>query len=209
MSTENVINKLCNDLEPVKALQHPLLRAQPWAFAIIAYIIIASFIIGIRSDISVQIKETIFLFEVIIATAIGISALIATFWSTVPDMRGQKWVIAIPFVLLTMFTIWFASRAVGEHMLIHDYGWHSCFGKGLVLSAIPIAFSVFIAQKAASTHAYVTTFLSALSAGAFGFVALRFTCMDETIEHAVLHHLVPFLVTGIIAGTLAKRICKW
>ena len=209
MNTENIINKLCNDLETVKPLPHPLLRAQPWLMLIIGYIIIASSFIGIRPDIATISQKTTFIFEVLISAAIGISAFIATFWSTIPDMRGEKWIISIPFAFLTIFSLWMISRIISEEMHIHHYDWHSCFGKGLLLTTIPIALSVFIAKKAATTHAYLTTSLSALSASAFGFIALRLTCMVETIEHCVLHHITPFLLVGIVVVTLAKRLYKW
>lgn len=210
MSTDKLINSLCDNLEPVKPMKHPLLRAYPWLAFATLYAITASLMIGVRPDLSSKLSDSTFLFEIGIATSLGISAFLASFWAEIPDQRGQKWILTIPFTITFIFILWTLCRMAGEdtHM-IEAFSWHECFTKGVLLGTVPIAALTALQRHSATTCAVTSALLNILGAGAVGFIALRFTCIDDSVEHTVLHHIAPFITSGFFLGLIVRRFYKW
>ncbi len=210
MNTDKLINSLCDDLEPVKPLAHPLMRARPWLALAIVYMVVATFISGIRPDLlSSKLHDTVFIFEILIALSIVLSTLFVSFWANVPDMRGKKWLISIPITLTLVFITWTISRAAGEAPHIDTFSWHSCFRDGIIFATLPITGLIALSARGTTTCPLTCALLNILCASAMGFIALRITCVNDSIEHALLHHLAPFVVLGIVVGGIARRFYRW
>lgn len=209
--TETLIGDLESRLEAVKPMYHPLKRILPWIGFMLAYMVgSAFFIIGIRPDIAAKFHETGFLFETGLTLAVSLVAALTASWLSVPDMRGQKWLLAVPVSLFAVFLFWFSLNIYNEGLhLPETLTFHKCAGDAMILGLLPIMALVFLTKTGATTRPYWMAFSSILSVGALGWAVLRFTCASDDTAHIALYHFLPFIVLGILLGIVARRVYHW
>lgn len=208
-TTAALMKELSADIKPVKKLGHPVLRALPWIFLGIFYLAGVVHYLGLRPDFATKVHETNYLFEIGIVTFIAISAALCSAWLCVPDMRGHKWMNAVPLTLLGGFILLEISRLVSEGFFMPDINWGHCHNDGVILGAVPAAFIVFIAKKGSTTQPLMMMGMNILAASGLSYVGLRLTCSMDTVGHSFLLHMLPFLAVGAVAGILARKIYKW
>lgn len=206
---DRLIENLTAELLPVRPLRHPLVRSLPFVVLALLYTSGVVWHLGLRPDLVHKFKDTVFLFETGLAGFIALSAALASVWTCVPDMRGQKWVLALPLVSVGVFLFWTGLRAWTEGASIPTPHWDHCFEDALLLGALPAAFVIVLSRKGATTCPRTTAGMNILSTAALGYVGLRFTCMLDTVGHTALYHLLPFLVLGGILGLTARRLYRW
>lgn len=206
---EALIENLTQELTPVKKLCHPFLRALPWMVASLVYTAAVVSYLGLRPDLAYKLSVPVFLFETGLAFFIGVSAAFSSVWMCVPDMRGQKWLPIVPLTALTVFLFWTVLRAFTEGINFPVPHWDHCFQDGALLGALPVALIVFVSRRGATTRPFFMSIMNFLAVGAFGYVGLRFTCMLDTVGHAGLYHIAPFLVIGMALGLAARHLYRW
>ena len=164
---------------------------------------------GIRGDIEEKLNDAIFLYEVISAALIVLSAASASLWLCVPDIRGQRWVLAVPLTLFANFLIWLCVKACEEGVHFPAFHVDHCMYEGFYMMGVPAAALMFISYRGSTTHPYLMVFMNMLCASFIAYLGLRFTCMMDTIGHSFVYHIIPYVVAGTIIGTLARKIYKW
>ncbi|MEM7651234.1 MAG: NrsF family protein, partial [Pseudomonadota bacterium] len=115
MSDKNLdsfIEGLADDLQPVTPLAHPLQRMAPLIIVCILYVAAMIAMIGPRDDFMPKMMlEFDYLFEILLSLSIFISSAVALGWMSIPDMRGQTWIKAVPVTLAGVFVSWAGLRA--------------------------------------------------------------------------------------------------
>lgn len=206
---DETIKNLCDDLQPVKPLKHPLLRALPWMAVTLAYIASGVFYLGVRPDFSFKLNETGYLFELVMAFTASIAAGIAAIYCSVPDMRGKLWFLSVPASLAGALAIWLCIRLCTEEIHhAHFHGVH-CFFEAIVFALLPAAFLTYLVGRGAPTRPLMAAGFVMLSTSLMSWAALRVTCPLDDMGHLLITHILPFVVFGGIAGYAANKLFKW
>lgn len=206
---DKLIENLAADHKPVKKMAHPLLRVLPWFFVAATYIGAVVFYLGIRPDVADKLQDVYFLMDIGLMFFIALSSALCSAWLCVPDMRGHKWMIGVPFTMVFVFGLWTTVLAMTKGMGMPNLAWDHCYEDGMFMAVIPATLLIFLTQQGATTRPYLTAFMNILSISALGYIGLRFTCIMDSIEHAFLMHILPFVIFGTILGFFARRVYNW
>ena len=104
LNIDNLINSLSDELEPVKPLAHPFARMAPLIVVSILYVGAMIAMLGPREDFIPKVMHEIdYVFEILLSLSIFISGAVALGWMTIPGMRGQTWMKAVPATLSGIF----------------------------------------------------------------------------------------------------------
>lgn len=207
---ENLIEGLADDLEPVKPLAHPLYRMAPLIVVCILYVAAMIAMLGPREDWMPKMAHEIdYVFEMLLSLSIFISSAVALGWMSIPDMRGQAWMKAVPVTLAGVFLLWAGLRTFYEWDQPLVFKLQNCSMDGLFMTFLPVAALVFTSRKGATTQPGWTSFMTVLSFSGLGWAGLRFTCGASTFLQSFVIHFIPFIVMGVIFGLFARRIFRW
>lgn len=208
-NTNDLIDNLCGEHKPVKCMMHPLWRIIPWILAIAVYTGCAIYFIGLRHDIETIFQTPGVAFEIILMGLTGILAALTSSYLSVPDMRGHKWLIPTTITALAIFALWCCIRGAIEGMFLPRLHLDHCMGEGAFLAIIPVAILLFMMKQGTTTKPVLMGIMNVISISAAGYVALRFTCSMDTVGHATLSHIVPYILFGAAIGVVARKLYKW
>lgn len=206
---DKLIDGLADDLKPMKRMGCAIRRALPYLIFSVIYLGALVHFVGIRGDIDEKITDTAFLLE---NTLMGLALISAAFCSSflcVPDMRGQKWLIALPITSVSIFALWSIIRAWSEGLHMPHLHIDHCMGEGLFMASIPLSMVVFMMRTGATTQPRLSALMNVIYAGGLAYVGLRLTCSMDTVGHATVSHLIPYLIIGAILGLSARKLYKW
>lgn len=214
MSSENqnidsLISSLSDELTEVKVLAHPLHRAMPWIVFAVLYISFAMAVVGVRGDIFVKIQEPLFIFELLMIFAMSLSAALCSLWMCVPDMRGQKWMIAVPITLFLVFLSHFGLKLALDSYAMPSLHFHNCHKEALIFGAIPAIAILFLSMRGNTVQPVLLSFMNILAVGGLGYIALRISCASDNIGHLCLFHLLPYIAMGIIITLIGRKLYRW
>ena len=207
--TETLINSLCGELDCVKVMKHPIHRVLPWAALALAYVIMSVLIFGFRYDFNTKILDSSYVFEIILVFFMSMSSAFCAIWLCIPDMRGQKWMIAVPFTLLLSFSALIGIESLLRTFDIPEIKLHICYIEAGVFGVIPAIAIFFLSVTGKTTHPYLLAFMNALAVGGLGYIGLRLTCSNDDMGHAFFYHILPYLVFGVIVALAGRKIYKW
>lgn len=208
-SADTVIDNLCEELKPCKRLAHPLLRALPWALMAALYVAAVVNFLGPRPDVAAKLQDSAFLMDIGLMSAVSLSAALAAAWLCVPDMRGARWIVAVPLTLLAVFFFWCGIIVHLDGFSVPEMHWDHCFSDAMLMGAVPAAAIIFLVRRGATTRPFMSAAMSVLSVAGLGYVGLRFTCVLDSIGHAGLYHLLPFVAFGVAMGAAARFVFRW
>ena len=207
--TDQLINSLTERLTPVERLASPLAIFSRWTGLSLIFLIALVFFIGVRQDLPSVLSNPVFLFEIVMAFLIFISAGLCTFYLSIPGQPHQKNILWVPIIFFAGFAGWVFYRSIFTPMTFPDYHWSHCMGFGLAMISLPLAYSIYQTKKGASTRPYLLTLMMALSAGALGYIGLRFICHLDGIGASFYQHVFLFVIIGALLGLAARKILRW
>lgn len=209
-SMDTLIDDLAGQIAPVKPLAHPFLRALPWMAATALYTVAAVYVLGLRREFLDLLSDHVLMYEVIVMLGVSFSAALAASWMCVPDMRGQRWLAAVPLTLLGSFLVWSVLRGYAEGASLQQITHMThCAIDGTIMATLPAAFIMFLSRRGKTTRPFMMAAMNGLAVGGMGYIGLRFTCINDTVGHSCVFHIVPFVVFGLILGALARRLYRW
>jgi len=207
---DDLINGLAEELEPTKPLAHPLARMAPLIVVCVLYVGAMISMLGPREDFMPKMMYEIdYLFEILLSLSIFISSAFALGWLSIPDMRGQTWVKAVPVTLSAVFVLWAGLRMFLEYDQPLVFKIQNCSLDGLLMTFLPVAALVYTSRQGATTQPGWTSFMTVLSFSGLGWAGLRFTCGANTFLQSFVIHFIPFIAMGIVFGLFARRIFRW
>lgn len=208
-NTDDLIKDLTDGLEPVKCLPHPLICSLRWVAFAVSYMILVIIVLGTRGDISFKVNEPVYLFELGLVTAMSLSAALSSLWLRIPDIRGQKWVVAVPISLFGVLSLWVGLHAYYGIEGVPEVHWHKCFKEAVLFGFVPALAIAFLSARGRTTHPLIMGLMNVLSVGGLGYIGLRITCASENIEHICVYHIMPYILLGLVIGIIRKRIYRW
>ncbi|MCD8497898.1 MAG: NrsF family protein [Alphaproteobacteria bacterium] len=210
LDTEQLIERLSGECMPLKPLLSPFVRALIWTGAAVLYTAFCIWFLGVRSDIQDVLYSPYFIIDNLIVLLTGLGAVLASAWLCVPDMRGARWMSIPPLLGTIAFIVWVAFRSMEETIHMPDLlRWRHCFSTGLMLGFIPALVMALMIRRACTTAPLLMALMNSLAVAAMAFIGLHIICANDEITHAVIEHLLPFLLAGGITGLLARRLYRW
>jgi hypothetical protein len=212
MTQENIektIGELSGRLEPVRPLPHPVVRAFAWFLCALLYFGAAISFIGIRGDIAAKMGQAAYVNELGFSLMLAVSAVLCSGWLAVPDMRGQKWMLAVPFSFCAAAIVWFATVFALETVEMPHPHWHKCVTDSLLMGGLPVFSLLLLVRRGNTTHPRLSALMNILAVGALGWAGLRITCASDAVGHIMSFHFLPFLVVGIVLSLFARKLYAW
>lgn len=210
-TTDQMIDGLCQGLQPVVKQAHPALFALALAAGVAVYVAAFSLIIGLRSDVSLIVTDGFFWLEIGVALVMGVSALLAASWLRYPDQRQQPVVQNVPLVLLGIFMFWILMRfhGAGYEWHVEQNWWRSCFAEAFLVGCVPTIAVVLCLRDSSSVAPVRMMLMAVLGVAAIGWAGLRFTCGMDTPAQAFGVLYLPFILAGGVAAMAARRVFRW
>ena len=206
---DSLINKLCDDLEPVQCTRHPWKCSFVWVIASVLAGVALAFYIGIRHDWAEAIQSPEFVFEMLLVALIGLSAVYNAALLRIPDMRGQRWAIVVPLTLAGVFVLWKVIYIALGFFTMPHVDFHHCMREAMMVAALPAIFMFIMSVQGYTTRPILMMVMNGLAVTAISYIVLRFTCPSDELGHTLYAHLLPFAIIGSVLGLLARRLYKW
>lgn len=210
-ATDSLIETLSGELQPVKPLKHPLIGFSGWIVIAALYVTLCVSHMGLRGDMAERLHDSGFLLETGLSILMSLTAGAAAFFLRIPDSRGACWFSSIPLALLGLFALWGLFRFASEGFVVPEFHWVHCATNSGLFIAVPLAILTFLIFRKCCATTRPLTLLTMLgtSVGALGYLCLRLTCSMDAMGHALLYHIIPFIVIGLLLGVIATRIIRW
>lgn len=209
VDTENLIDSLTAELEEVKPACHPMKKALPWFIFGVLYICFAVAVLGMRSDFFDRIFDDVYILELGMVFIMSLSAALCSLWLGVPDMRGQRWMLAVPFSTLFLLVFWLIAITVLHLEALPAMYWSGCINEALIFGVIPAITLVLLAARGKTTKPQLMSVMNTIAIGGLGYFGLRITCPVEEIGHLVFHHFLPYVFMGGVIFLAGIKIYRW
>lgn len=207
---KNLIGQLTEELTQIKPMQHPIRRMAPLMLISFAYVLIMITVIGPRADwMPKMYNEISYVFEFLLSFSIFLSAALTLGFLSVPDMRGQNWLKAVPMTLAAVFILWAALRVIYEWGEPLIFQWKNCSLDGLIMTIVPVFLLTISSRRGSTTQPIWSSAMTILSFSGLAWAGLRLTCSANTFAQSFVIHFLPFIIIGILFGLFAKRIFRW
>ncbi|TAM85096.1 DUF1109 domain-containing protein [bacterium] len=203
MNTEDLIDALAANLEPVRPLFPPALQLLGWLAASVPAIGGVVALEGLREDLPAKLVDPVFLTEQIAAVATALAAAWAALTACVPGTaRWARWLPAVPL------TFWMASLArqcwfewihAGTSGMVLRPDW-MCVPDIALTSALP-AFAMVISIRRGARLSSEPMLWGSLAAAALSNAALRlFHAQDAALMVIVWQFGSVTLFTMVLAA---------
>ena len=206
---KETIDSLCGNLKPVKCVS-PHWRSALWIVIAVSYTAAVAAMVGFRPQLEDKMLDQNFIFEIGLALATGLTAILATFWLMLPDSRRYDIFLSIPSTLFAVQLFWMLDRLMVEGLGMMPFYWFTnCWIDTALMAGIPAAVVVFLIRKGASVRPGLLVLNALLAVSSFSWIGIRFTCPFDSVGKAYLINFAPFMMMGLVIGFCAKRLLKW
>jgi hypothetical protein len=189
MTTEELVQELAQQGQPIKRLHHPLRRFLLWAAVSMIAVVLGLTMLGIRSDLTAVWSQSL---QIVLAIGLAASSVSSVLLLSVPS-RWSRSVYLVPVGFLTAWTALniYASITAGHHGIGSGL---NCVRNILVLSVLP-GFLLYAALRAtAPLRSGYVVFLATLGISTLSCLATRFVCPQDGAVHFLVWHYMPVLL---------------
>jgi len=202
--TDDLIERLVLDLEPVKALRSPRQRS-------IQFMLLAAFatsvtvnLLGLRPDLAAKLADPSYVGETGALLVLFGAATVAALRSGVP---GAKLAAAVGIVAAAA-GIWLLIVGVrygaGQGALGLSSGL-ACVRRTLLLGVLPAWVLLAMVRRSAPVEAGVSGALAMVAAGAVAVLGTRILCGKDDATHVFIWHIAPLALLALL-GWLFGRV---
>lgn len=207
-TTDELINELANDLEPVTPVKGIAVRNLSWLAATAAFALLAIHWYGpIRPGAMQQLLEhPRFLLEIVFGSATIIMLSLAAFRTAIPGALSSR----VTTIALAMLALWLAGYVIGmvspalepsmlgkrDHCVVETF----LYGLPPALLGMALCARLYPLDPAA------TAFRIGLAAGLVPALYMQVACMYDPV-HAITLHMLPGILVGVgCAGMCWLRV---
>lgn len=207
MATNDVIDALVRDLEPVSPLSLPRVRLRRWLMASVAVGAASVAVIGRRGDLATTVFAQPFQAHVAFLVLAAVSSAAAAMALAIPGEPVGMWRRAAPAVALSAWLAWLAGElmplaAAGEAAW-PAAGW-GCVAKAFAIAATPGLILAIMVGRGAPIDVRATVTFAALAAAAVGALGVELTCPLDGPMHLMLWHAGPVMVVVLLAALFGR-----
>ena len=212
MPTDELIERLSREAEPVRCLSSPPRRTLQWLALSLPWVAAVVFIMGLRPDLATRLADPRWLLEEVAALATGIMAAMASFCAGVPGR--PRWEHFLPLVPLA---VWLGTLGqgciqdwlqLGHGGLVLRADWQ-CLPAILVIGLGPAVIIARMILKGSPITPMTTTALAALGAGGLAAAALRLFHPEDTSLMVLVWQAGTVFGLTLAAGLAGKTVLRW
>jgi hypothetical protein len=212
MKTEDLIDGLARDIQPVRRLWNPWFRATVWVAATSVYLAAMAAITSPPGRLVSGFADLRFSLEQLAAAILGLTAGAAALGIVVP---GRSFRILIAPIVAA--TLWLAIVVAGGVQDALRYGatgipiqtdW-PCVAAIVVGGALPAVALAYMLRRGAPLTPGLTLALAALSAASLANVSACLVRPHDTSVTVLLWHGSTLLLVCTIAGWFGSRVLRW
>ena len=211
MKSEELIQNLVADLEPVKPLSSVPRRLAAWTATALLSVVAGVALIGLRSDLHAVVHGEMFMLETLLIAFAAVFSAASAFVLSVPRSERQmrhKLMALAPVMFWIMYLVFeqLSGGVRSEDVIPMAAG---CAGKVGIFGIVPGIVIFFMIRQAAPTDLGWSGFLASVAVLSVGCMTLQFVCPDYGALHVLLWHALPILVLGLGGIFLGKWILRW
>ncbi|MEZ0226374.1 MAG: NrsF family protein [Alphaproteobacteria bacterium] len=207
--THDLIEKLSNDVTPVRVLPRAGFRAiflSLWALALA--LLILEQVHPPRTDLAATFQSPIYLAQGFVMMIAGLLAAFAAFKLSIPDTRLRRPVVSslasatALWGFLIVIELFKAPAEMPEAA-------PSCFiGLTIGMSA-PLVLGLIMMMRSAPVWRGWAGYAMVLSVGSFAALVMRFICPDDSPGHLLVWHFLPVLALTLPGALLGKILLNF
>jgi hypothetical protein len=205
VKTDELIERLVAEAQPVRRLADPVRRAAWWTGAALGVALLGVLYFGPRRDVAEMWRSPMLLARLGLLGATLWLAVTSAFRLSVPGGETRVWARWWPLValgaLVALSTAEVLTGAVTGSMGSPMRSW-MCVRKIAFAGAIPAVLAIVLLHRAAPIEPRWTALLGVLAAGAAGALTSEMACSIESPIHILLWHLLPIVVFGLVGAVI-------
>ena len=212
MDTEQLIRTLAHDVEPVRPLRRPSLRAAVWVAGTALYLGALILMMSPRDDLGARIQDPRFLVEQLAALLMGVTAAAAALASVVPGYRRR--VLLLPLAPLTAWLgiIGFGAlrdvQTLGLGPELFQADWR-CVATILLGAAVPAVAMVRMLRRGAPLTPHLTAGLGGLAAAGLGNLGVCLFHPHSSSLVLLIWHAGTVLLLAVFAAWVGSHVLRW
>ena len=211
--TSNLISRLAHEGAP-KAAPGPSTLVLRWLALITLYFVLLLSLHGLRDDIGLKFRESLFLGEVLLMLSIVLLSALAAGWLSLPDINQKPWVRFVPlaplslFVGLLIYGMWnFSTLTLSECLQL---GRFDCVVRIVLYGLLPGGVMFYVTAKAAPTRCGWAGSMIGLCVAGLGYILLRLVDPSDDPMQLVVWHFLPVLFMTVAGMVLGRRLLgRW
>jgi len=209
MNTDDLISELTSRVEPVRVLPPPATRFLRWSALAVVSAVAAVAVFGMRPHLPDVLREPDFIATALLAFGTAALAGAAALVLVIPGAERSPVLRAATATLAIVWTIVAIAAVIRTgHGLSGAADWPICFVRVMAIAAVP-GFVLFrMVRAAAPLRLSWTSALATTAPLATGALAIQFVCPIDNPAHALLGHVGPVLVIGLVGVLMARRLLR-
>lgn len=213
MKTNELIDVLSKNIEPVDTRRLALRFGAAILGAISAALLVAVFALGVRADINEPVARAFVFGKLAFALAIVGLASIFLIKHLRPggEYRSGARLIALPFLALmslAAINMMSASPSHWQHAVFHG-GWLECLISIPIIAVAPFAVIMWAARLMAPTALTRAGALAGLLAGGVSAAAYALHCQGDSLPFIALWYGGTIFLCTLAGATLGRRLLRW
>lgn len=213
MPTEDLIQQLTSDLQPVRRLRPVAIRVVGWFVVATASLGLVMILMGVRRELGDAADRSDFAIEAVLLIVTALSAAVGALLVSIPGAERARLVRWLPIVAGIATVLW----ALGELVMASAMGaptgrltfaWH-CVYKTASVAAIPSVVLFVMIRRAAPLHAARAGFLAILATAAVGVLGANIICPNDRPLHMLLWHAAPLMLFAGLGAGLGTWLLRW
>jgi hypothetical protein len=211
-NTSDLIDALADSITPVRRLHPPFVRAALWlslAAVVLGLLCVAH---GVRVDISMRLREPVFVVSMAGALATAVLAAMAAFKLSLPD--SSRWWLLLPFPALAVWVSTIGYGCLTNWVRMDPEGIHMgeaarCFAT-LLLTSVPLSIAMLVMLRhAALLRPTVVAAIGGLAVAAMtSFTLSLIHDLDATIMILLWNLGTATLIAGL-ASLFGRPTLAW
>lgn len=209
---ETTIERLAAATTRAEAPPTPSRAIALWLVVSLGVSLLMMLTMTMRTDLAAQCQQNSFWCEAIVLVGLIVSSSMSAIWLSYPDLRQQRWVVALPLPFLAAYSFLLISRALvpvtATAALEADH--NIACGLCITMFALIPGFMLFrIMRRYATAHPSSAGALALLASASIGNLALKFAEANDSVPHLLLWHVTPIILLGFVGGWLGKKFLSW
>jgi hypothetical protein len=213
MKTDDLIEMLAMNVEPVDRRQVIRTLGPGIAASAAAALAVMLYVFGVRTDLNESGASAFLLLKLLFTVGLAILASIYLLRLARPggERRMSIAVMAFPFVgimLLAAVSLAFAPVAHWNAMAV-GHQWLECLLSIPIIAIVPFAVIVWALRNAAPTDLVRAGALGGLIAGAVSATGYALHCMDDSLPFVALWYGGTIALCTLAGAMLGPRLLRW
>jgi hypothetical protein len=209
VDTEQLIQTLARDVEPVTPLRRPSLRATAWVVGAAVYLAALIAVMSPRDDLGARVQDTWFLIEQGAALLMGVTAAAAALASVVPGRPRHILLLPLGPLAVWLGMIGFGAlqdaQTLGLGGILLQVNWR-CVTAILAGAAVPAVAMAFMVRRGAPLTPRLTAGLGGLAAAGLGNFAV---CLSHPHGVDLIWHAGTVLLLAAAAAWIGSHLLRW